>query len=85
MKTDGKSPDAYFACDVSFMKQVHDLFLEATPVSTNQLVILVPKGNPHQIHSLNDLGKPGLPSASATRSNALSARYAGDVEARRRP
>jgi molybdate transport system substrate-binding protein len=60
MKTDGKSPDAYFACDLSFMKQVHDLFLEAVPVSTNQLVILVPKGNPHQIHSLNDLGKPGL-------------------------
>ncbi len=25
MRTDGKSPDAYFACDVSFMKQVHDL------------------------------------------------------------
>ncbi|HBI44588.1 MAG TPA: molybdate ABC transporter substrate-binding protein [Planctomycetales bacterium] len=60
MKTDGKSPDAYFACDLSFMKQVHDLFLEAVPVSTNQLVILVPKGNPHQIRSLNDLGKPGL-------------------------
>ncbi len=60
MRTNNKSPDAYFACDVSFMKQVHDLFLEAVPVSTNQLVILVPKGNPHQIHSLNDLGKPGL-------------------------
>jgi molybdate transport system substrate-binding protein len=60
MKTDGKSPDAYFACDLSFMKQVHDLFLEAIPVSTNQLVILVPKGNPHQIRSLNDLGQPGL-------------------------
>ena len=60
MKTDGKSPDAYFACDSSFMKQVHDLFLEATPVSTNQLVILVPKGNPHHIRSLNDLGQPGL-------------------------
>ncbi len=60
MKTDGKSPDAYFACDASFMKQVHDLFLEATPVSTNQLVILVPKGNPHHIRSLDDLGQPGL-------------------------
>lgn len=60
MKTLGKRPDAYFACDVSFMNQVHDLFLEATPVSTNQLVILVPKGNPRHIRSLNDLGKPGL-------------------------
>jgi molybdate transport system substrate-binding protein len=60
MKTDGKSPDAYFACDQSFMTQVHDLFLEASPVSTNQLVILVPKGNPHHIRSLDDLGQPGL-------------------------
>ena len=60
MRTAGKSPDAYFACDQSFMTQVHDLFLEATPVSTNQLVILVPKGNPHHIRSLNDLGQPSL-------------------------
>ena len=60
MRTDGKSPDAYFACDQSFMTQVHDLFLDATPVSTNQLVILVPKGNPHHIRSLEDLGQPGL-------------------------
>ena len=85
MKTDGKSPDAYFACDVSFMKQVHDLFLEATPVSTNQLVILVPKGNPHQIHSLNDLGKPGLRWASAMKNNAPRRAHAGDVETGRRP
>jgi molybdenum ABC transporter molybdate-binding protein len=60
MRTDGKSPDAYFACDQSFMTQVHDLFLEASSVSTNQLVILVPKGNPHHIRSLEDLGQPGL-------------------------
>ena len=31
------------------MKQVHDLFLDSTDVSTNQLVILVHKGNPHEI------------------------------------
>ena len=60
MRTDGKSPDAYFACDQSFMSQVHDLFLDATPVSTNQLVILVHKGNPHHIRTLADLGQPGL-------------------------
>jgi molybdate transport system substrate-binding protein len=56
----GEHPDAYFACDQSFMTQVHDLFLDATPVSTNRLVILVPKGNPHGIRSLADLAKPGL-------------------------
>jgi molybdate transport system substrate-binding protein len=56
----GHGPDVYFACDQSFMAQVHDLFGEAIEVSTNQLVILVPKGNPHQIRSLKDLGKPGM-------------------------
>lgn len=53
-------PDAFFACDSSFMKQVADLFLDAVDVSQNQLVILVPKGNPHGIAQLKDLGKSGL-------------------------
>jgi len=59
MKT-GNHPDAYFACDKSFMNDVSDLFIDPADVSTNQLVILVPKGNPHGIHGLEDLGKPGL-------------------------
>jgi molybdenum ABC transporter molybdate-binding protein len=59
MKT-GQRPDAYFACDSSFMLQVKDLFLDAVDVSTNQLVILVKDGNRHGIHSLADLGKEGL-------------------------
>jgi len=56
----GQRPDAYFACDKSFMVQVSDLFLDAEEISQNQLVILVPKGNPHGIKSLKDLGQPGL-------------------------
>ncbi len=56
----GKHPDAYFACDTSFMAQVKDLFLDSTNLSANQLVILVPIGNPHEIKSLRDLAKPGL-------------------------
>jgi molybdenum ABC transporter molybdate-binding protein len=56
----GEHPDAYFACDQSFMDMVHDLFLGPTPVSTNRLVILVPKGNPHDIRTLADLARPGL-------------------------
>jgi molybdenum ABC transporter molybdate-binding protein len=60
MRAGRESPDAYFACDQSFMNQVHDLFLDSVPVSTNQLVILVPRGNPHHVRSLNDLAKPGL-------------------------
>jgi len=56
----GRVPDVYFACDQSFMGQVHDQFGDAIEVSTNQLVILVPKGNPRHIRSLADLGQPGL-------------------------
>ncbi len=56
----GEIPDAFFACDTEFMDQVTDLFPEPIPVSQNQLVILVAKGNPHQIASLRDLTKQGL-------------------------
>jgi molybdenum ABC transporter molybdate-binding protein len=59
MKT-GSRPDAYFACETSFMNQVKDLFLDPTDVSTNRLVIVVHKGNPHNIKTLDDLGKPGI-------------------------
>ena len=56
----GQHPDAYFACDREFMKQVPDLFPKPVDVSTNQLVILVQKGNPFGIESLRDLGKKGV-------------------------
>jgi len=59
MKT-GQHPDAYFACDKEFMKQVPDLFPESVDVSQNELVILVQKGNPKNISSLQDLGRKGL-------------------------
>lgn len=56
----GARPDMYFACDLSFMKDVKDHFGPSTDVSLNQLVILVPKGNPKAVKSLKDLAKPGL-------------------------
>ncbi len=56
----GQLPDAYFACDTEFMNQVPDLFPEPINVSQNELVILVQKGNPHELASLKDLGRPGL-------------------------
>ncbi len=59
MKT-GQRPDVYFSCDTQFMHQVRDLFGEPAVVSTNQLVIAVPKGNKHDLQTLKDLGKPGL-------------------------
>ncbi|TWT71032.1 molybdate ABC transporter substrate-binding protein [Crateriforma conspicua] len=56
----GQHPDAYFACDQEFMNQVHDLFPQPVQVSQNELVILVQKGNPHNIASLKDLAREGL-------------------------
>jgi molybdenum ABC transporter molybdate-binding protein len=56
----GTTPDLYFACDAQFMSQVKEKFAPAVEVSQNQLVILVPKGNPKGIQTLRDLGKPGL-------------------------
>ncbi|HZZ80134.1 MAG TPA: extracellular solute-binding protein [Gemmataceae bacterium] len=56
----GQVPDIYFACDTSFMVKVKDKFEAATSVSNNQLVIVVHKGNPKNIRTLADLGKPGL-------------------------
>lgn len=56
----GERPDAYFACDKSFMDEVADLFTDQQDISMNQLVIITHKGNPHGVKTLLDLGKPGL-------------------------
>lgn len=56
----GQHPDAYFACDREFMTMVPDLFPNPVDVSENELVILVPKGNPQTIGTLKDLTRKGL-------------------------
>lgn len=56
----GQHPDAYFACDVSFTRQVADLFHDFQNVTQARMVILVPKGNPKNIATLEDLGKEGV-------------------------
>ena len=61
----GEHPDAYFACDKSFMDQVSDLFIDAADVSTNRLVILVKKGNPRVEVTLVDVDESRAEVASA--------------------
>ncbi len=56
----GARPDAYFACDVSFMHQVQDLFFDPVSVSGTDILIAMLKGNPRGIASLQDLTKEGL-------------------------
>lgn len=54
----GSKPDAYFACDASFMTQVNNVFERAETLSQTSIVIVVKKGNPLNIKSLEDLTKP---------------------------
>jgi molybdenum ABC transporter molybdate-binding protein len=51
----GSVPDAYFACDPSFMTQVGDLFQDPLVISKNRMVLLVARGNPLGVHELEDL------------------------------
>jgi molybdate transport system substrate-binding protein len=53
-------PDAYFSCDVSFMSQVQHWFEASTVITRNDMVMVVPKGNPHQIKSIEALADPAL-------------------------
>lgn len=56
----GQRPDAYFACDVSFMNTVSDYFRPAVNLAQTRMVILTRKGNPQNLRSLADMTKPGL-------------------------
>ena len=56
----GMEPDAYISCDQTFIDQVAEMYGEQTTVSANQMVILVQKGNPHGIDTLEDLMLPDL-------------------------
>src|SRR5439155_529390 len=62
----GETPDVYFSCDMTFMNQVTDRFDTPTKVSSNQLMIVLRKGNPNTydadgkptVRELVDLGQP---------------------------
>jgi ABC-type molybdate transport system substrate-binding protein len=53
-------PDAYFSCDVSFMSQVEQWFEASQLVSQNDIVLVVPKGNPKHVESIEDVARPEL-------------------------
>jgi molybdenum ABC transporter molybdate-binding protein len=58
--TSSHFPDAYFSCDVSFMSKVQQWFEAAVKISRNDIVLAVPRGNPHKVHSIEDLVRPEL-------------------------
>jgi molybdate transport system substrate-binding protein len=53
-------PDAYFACDTSFLTPVADFFLDPVNLSRTKLAIAVQKGNPKHVKSLADLAREGV-------------------------
>jgi len=56
----GERPDAYLACDTTFMDSVADLYGPPADVVDNSLMIIVQKGNPKGIATPADLAKPGV-------------------------
>jgi molybdate transport system substrate-binding protein len=53
-------PDAYFSCDVSFMNNVKQWFEASAIISRNDMLLVVPKGNPKHVKSIEDLARPDL-------------------------
>lgn len=58
--TAGASVDAYVSCDRSFMDMVQDRFAAPLDLTENDIVIVVPYGNPKEISGVADLARPGL-------------------------
>jgi molybdenum ABC transporter molybdate-binding protein len=56
----GQHPDAYLACDVSFVPPVQELFSDPLNISEVAIVIAVPKGNPRNIAAPADLAREGI-------------------------
>lgn len=53
-------PDAYFACDQSFLDDVADWFQAGVIVARNPMVLVVAKGNPVGVRDLGDLTRKDL-------------------------
>jgi len=56
----GAKNDAYLACDSSYLSPVDAMFTNGQVISETDIVLLTRKGNPHGIHTLQDLAKPGI-------------------------
>lgn len=57
---DSGFPDTYMACDIHYLKTVNDWFQDAVNVSDTDIVMVVQKGNPKNIRTLEDLVEPGV-------------------------
>lgn len=56
----GTFPDIFLTCDKSYMNKVGSEFDTPEDLSSTEIVMLVRKGNPLNIQTLDDLTKPGI-------------------------
>ena len=56
----GQRPDAYFACDTSYMTQVQSRFQPSLNISETDMIIITQPGNPHDLKTVFDLRREGL-------------------------
>jgi molybdate transport system substrate-binding protein len=56
----GKFPDAYFACDTSFLDQVQKWYGKPVVLTRNDMVLAIRKGNPKNVTGLQDLQRTDL-------------------------
>ncbi len=67
-----RRPDAYFACDRSFLSpdDIQPYFLPGRELTETRMVMLVHKGNPRKIKQLTDLAQPDLKVGVAHETNS---------------
>ena len=75
----GHFPDAYFACDQSFLVDVQPWFEAGTLVTKNDIVLVVPKGNPGKVQALADLARDDLRVGLAHPKNSALGKLTDDL------
>lgn len=61
----GAEPDAYFACDTTYMDDVFERFRDHQMVSETDMVLITKKGNPKNITTLEDLTRDDVTVATS--------------------
>jgi ABC-type molybdate transport system substrate-binding protein len=75
-----KFPDAYFACDSSFLADVQQWFDAPVAVSQNDIVLIVPKGNPKNVRpALEELARKDLRLGLAHPKNSALGKLVDDM------
>ncbi|MCI0638344.1 MAG: molybdate ABC transporter substrate-binding protein [Gemmataceae bacterium] len=78
-KASSHFPDAYFACDESFLRDVQQWFEPGKIVASNDMVLVVPKGNTERINGPEALTRPGLRVGLAHPQNSALGKLTDDL------